>query len=95
MVIVSWQWHFNNKESPPSKTYRCLTSEMFSTYKVNDADAGTNSGVDVTIVGGVKMYIRWLFLWVAYQEDNRAMDPNWNNWSVWTHEEFVIFKLAY
>ena len=30
---------------------------VFSTYKANDADDGTNSGVEVTIVGGVKMYI--------------------------------------
>ena len=28
---------------------------MFSTYKVNDADIGTNSGPDAAIIGGVKM----------------------------------------
>ena len=30
---------------------------MFSTYKVNNADIGTNSGPDAAIIGGVKMYI--------------------------------------
>ena len=29
----------------------------FSAYKVNDADAGTNTGTDVVIVQGIKMYI--------------------------------------
>ena len=29
----------------------------FSAYKVNDANAGTNSGMDVIIVQEIKMYI--------------------------------------
>ena len=48
----------------------------FSTYKANDADVGTNSGKDVFIRMGIKMYTRWLLLWTRYREDNRDKDTN-------------------
>ena len=37
----------------------------FSTYKAKDADVGTNSGTDVFIRMGIKIYIRWLLLWIV------------------------------
>ena len=67
---------------------------FFSTYKANDADIETNSGPDVVIITGIKMYIRQLLVWSIYREDNKDKDINWNNWKVWTHEEFREFKLA-
>ena len=30
---------------------------MISTYEINNADAGTNSGANAAIIGGIKMYI--------------------------------------
>ena len=66
-----------------------------STFKANDADLGTNSGTDVFIKTGIKMYIRWLLLWTRHRENNKCNDINRNNWETWTHDEFLEFKLAF
>ena len=34
----------------------------FSAYKVNDANTRTNSGTDIVIVQGIKMYIWWFLI---------------------------------
>ena len=76
MAVALQQQQIRNFKDLQMFNFKDDFKNMFSTYKVNDADVGTNSGPDATIMGGVKMFIRWLFLWVAHREDNRATDPD-------------------
>ena len=47
-----------------------------STYKAKDTNVGTNSGTDVFIKIGTKMYIQWILCWTRYREDNKDKDTN-------------------
>ena len=62
----------------------------FTYYKEKDADVNTTSGNDVAIPDNVVVSIHWLLLWCIHRNGDKE-DPESNNPSVWTHDEFIDF----
>ena len=94
MAVAFHQQNILNLEGLQNFNYRDEFHNSFSSYKANDTDAGTNSGADIAIVQGIKMYIQWLLIWVIYRHDHPDHDANWNKPDLWTYDEFHKFKIG-
>lgn len=67
----------------------------FSFYGQNDANVGTDKGINVLISQGIRMRLRWLMLWIMHRETNRAIDPSCDNPDLWTYDELHEFQIEY
>jgi len=66
----------------------------FTSYKEADSDVGTAKGKDVIIIGGMRMYLSRLFLWAIHRMNNKKTDPNANDPTAWTYDEFDDFCIG-
>ena len=92
MAVALHQQGIRTFENLQSFNYKDDFHNCFTTYKEHDTDVGTNSGPDIVIIQGIKMYIQWLIIWAIYREDDSDNDANYNKPNTWTRDEFRKFK---